>query len=159
MARTFSIKHQPGFTAIAAACFVVLYLPIVVLVAYAFNGATSTSEWGGFSLKWFQSAWQNTQVIDATLRSFQIAPPTMCSAPVSATMVPAQSRLSWASGSRSLTRLSTMDTPAKATDQVMPYMAPCREDGPVMLRPARAPDRRRDALHAFLLVVPTAARG
>ncbi|TIT91004.1 MAG: spermidine/putrescine ABC transporter permease PotC, partial [Mesorhizobium sp.] len=57
----FSIKHQPGFTAIAATCFVVLYLPIVVLVIYAFNAATSTSEWGGFSLKWFQSAWQNTQ--------------------------------------------------------------------------------------------------
>jgi len=72
MASNFSIKHQPGFTTIAATCFVVLYLPIVVLVIYAFNAATSTSEWGGFSLKWFQSAYQNTQVIDATLRSFQI---------------------------------------------------------------------------------------
>ncbi|RUX38615.1 ABC transporter permease, partial [Mesorhizobium sp. M7A.F.Ca.CA.002.09.1.1] len=50
----------------------VLYLPIIVLVIYAFNAASSTSEWGGFSLKWFQSAWQNTQVVDATLRSFQI---------------------------------------------------------------------------------------
>ena len=72
MASNFSIKHQPGFTAIAATCFVVLYLPIIVLVAYAFNAASSTSEWGGFSLRWFQSAYQNTQVIDATLRSFQI---------------------------------------------------------------------------------------
>ncbi len=43
MASTFSIKHQPGFTAIAATCFVVLYLPIFVLVVYAFNAATSTS--------------------------------------------------------------------------------------------------------------------
>ena len=72
MASNFSIKHQPGFTAIAATCFVVLYLPIIVLVLYAFNAASSTSEWGGFSLRWFQSAYQNTQVIDATLRSFQI---------------------------------------------------------------------------------------
>jgi spermidine/putrescine transport system permease protein len=72
MAKNFSIKHQPGFTAIAATCFIVLYLPIIVLVIYAFNAASSTSEWGGFSLKWFQSAWQNTQVVDATLRSFQI---------------------------------------------------------------------------------------
>ena len=83
---SFSIKHQPGFTVIAATCFVVLYLPIVVLVVYAFNAATSTSEWGGFSLKWFQSAWQNTQVIDATLRSFQIGVIAATLATIAATM-------------------------------------------------------------------------
>ncbi len=73
MTRPFSIRHQPGFTTIAAICFFALYLPILVLVVYAFNAATSTSEWGGLSLKWFKSAAQNTQVIDATIRSFQIA--------------------------------------------------------------------------------------
>jgi spermidine/putrescine transport system permease protein len=82
----FSIKHQPGFTAVAATCFVVLYMPIVVLVVYAFNAATSTSEWGGFSLKWFQSAWQNTQVIDATLLSFQIGSVAAVLATIAATM-------------------------------------------------------------------------
>ncbi|RWE72089.1 ABC transporter permease [Mesorhizobium sp.] len=82
----FSIKHQPGFTAIAMTCFVVLYMPIVVLVVYAFNAATSTSEWGGFSLKWFQSAWQNTQVIDATLLSFQIGSVAAVLATIAATM-------------------------------------------------------------------------
>ena len=82
----FSIKHQPGFTAIAMTCFVVLYMPIVVLVVYAFNAATSTSEWGGFSLKWFQSAWQNTQVIDATVLSFQIGSVAAVLATIAATM-------------------------------------------------------------------------
>ncbi|TIQ38706.1 MAG: ABC transporter permease [Mesorhizobium sp.] len=82
----FSIKHQPGFTAVATTCFVVLYMPIVVLVVYAFNAATSTSEWGGFSLKWFQSAWQNTQVIDATLLSFQIGSVAAVLATIAATM-------------------------------------------------------------------------
>ena len=43
MAKNFSIKHQPGFTTIAAICFIVLYLPIIVLVVYAFNAANSTS--------------------------------------------------------------------------------------------------------------------
>ena len=81
MAKPFSIRHQPGFTAIAATCFFALYLPIIVLVIYAFNAATSTSEWGGLSLKWFRSAAQNTQVIDATIRSFQIA---TCAAPLAA---------------------------------------------------------------------------
>jgi spermidine/putrescine transport system permease protein len=86
VAKPFSIRHQPGFTAIAAVCFFSLYLPIVVLVIYAFNAATSTSEWGGFSLKWFQSAAQNTQVIDATIRSFQIAAIAAVLATVAATM-------------------------------------------------------------------------
>ena len=69
----FSTRYQPGFTSIAVFCFVMLYLPIVVMVVYAFNEATSVSSWGGFSLKWFAAAWNNDQVVDATLRSFQIA--------------------------------------------------------------------------------------
>ena len=86
MAKGFSIKHQPGFTTVAAICFVMLYMPIVVLVVYAFNAASSTSTWGGFSLKWFQSAWNNDQVIGAALRSFQIGSIAAVLATVVATM-------------------------------------------------------------------------
>lgn len=86
MAKGFSIKHQPGFTAIAAACFAMLYMPIVVLVIYAFNASNSTSEWGGLSLRWFHSAWNNEQVIDATVRSFQIASVAAILATIVATM-------------------------------------------------------------------------
>src|SRR3954466_4909019 len=86
MANGFSTKHQPGFTAIAATCFVMLYLPIIVLVLYAFNAASSTSEWGGLSVRWFQSAWQNTEVIDATLRSFRIGAIAAVLATIAATM-------------------------------------------------------------------------
>lgn len=86
MARTFSIRQQPGFTTIAAICFFALYMPIVVLVIYAFNAATSTSEWGGFSLKWFRSASQNDQVIDATIRSFEIGALAAILATIAATM-------------------------------------------------------------------------
>ena len=49
-----------------------LYLPIIVLVVYAFNAATSTSAWGGFSLRWFQSAWNNSAGHRCDVRSFQI---------------------------------------------------------------------------------------
>lgn len=86
MASTFSIRHQPGFTTIAAICFFSLYLPIIVLVAYAFNASESTSEWGGFSLQWFRSASRNDQVIDATLRSFQIGATAAVLATIAATM-------------------------------------------------------------------------
>jgi spermidine/putrescine transport system permease protein len=86
MAKGFSVKHQPGFTTVAAICFVMLYMPIVVLVVYAFNAEASTSAWGGFSLKWFQSAWNNDQVVDATLRSFQIGLTAAILATIAATM-------------------------------------------------------------------------
>lgn len=86
MAKRFTIRHQTGFTAIAAACFVLLYLPIAVLVAYAFNESTSVSEWGGFSMRWFVSAWNNGQVIDASLRSLKIASAAAIIATIAATM-------------------------------------------------------------------------
>jgi len=86
MAKRFDLKALPGFTTIAAICFIALYLPIIILVIYAFNASTSTSEWGGFSLKWFISAWHNDQVIDATIRSFQIAILAAMFATIAATM-------------------------------------------------------------------------
>jgi spermidine/putrescine transport system permease protein len=82
----FSVQHQAGFTAIAAVCFFLLYFPILVLVVYAFNGATSTSQWGGFSLEWFRAAWNNSQVIDASIRSLQIGATAAILATVAATM-------------------------------------------------------------------------
>ena len=69
MSRGFSITAMPGFLFIALLCFVVLYLPVATLVFYAFNAGVSVAVWEGFSLRWFQSAWQNTAVQEATIRS------------------------------------------------------------------------------------------
>ena len=73
MSRGFSITGQPGFPFIALLCFAVLYLPVATLVLYAFNAGDSVAVWSGFSLRWFHSAWQNTQVQEATMRSALIA--------------------------------------------------------------------------------------
>ena len=73
MARSFSIKRQPGFATIAMVCFFLLYLPIATLVVYAFNSGVSIATWERFSFRWFQSAWHNQQVVEASLRSLQIA--------------------------------------------------------------------------------------
>ena len=73
MAKSFSIKRQPGFATIAMFCFFLLYLPIVTLVVYAFNSGMSIATWEGFSLRWFESAWNNQQVVEASWRSLQIA--------------------------------------------------------------------------------------
>ncbi|WP_264602713.1 ABC transporter permease [Rhodobium gokarnense] len=53
--------------------FFALYLPMALLVVYAFNAGDSLALWEGFSLRWFVSAWQNDTVQDATIRSVIIA--------------------------------------------------------------------------------------
>src|SRR3569833_2961353 len=73
MARQFDIRRQAGFTTIAMISFFILYLPIAVLVIFAFNAGDDMSHWQGLSLRWFERAAGNSQVIDASLRSFQIA--------------------------------------------------------------------------------------
>ncbi len=59
MAKSFSVRSQPGFVFVALLCFFLLYLPIATLVFYAFNAGVSVAVWEGFSLRWFQSAMNN----------------------------------------------------------------------------------------------------
>ena len=68
-----NIRRQTGFATIAVACFVLLYLPILLLVAYSFNSGSSIAIWEGFSWRWYQSAWENELVQEATVRSLVIA--------------------------------------------------------------------------------------
>jgi len=84
--RTFDIRAQPGFGFIALLTFFGLYLPIAALVVYSFNGAESLSRWGGFSLRWFVSAWQNSTVQDAAIRSLVLAIWAATLATIAATM-------------------------------------------------------------------------
>ncbi|MCB1972285.1 MAG: ABC transporter permease [Geminicoccaceae bacterium] len=71
--RRFSITGLPGFTTIAMAAFVMLYAPIVTLIVYSFNASESVAVWGGFSWRWYDAAWANVQVQEATARSLVIA--------------------------------------------------------------------------------------
>ena len=84
--RTFSVRSQPGFAAVAMLCFVLLYLPIATLVVFSLNAGTSVAIWEGFSLRWFEQAWNNEQVIDAALRSLRIASAAAVLATIAATM-------------------------------------------------------------------------
>ncbi|PKP74974.1 MAG: spermidine/putrescine ABC transporter permease PotC [Alphaproteobacteria bacterium HGW-Alphaproteobacteria-6] len=47
------VRHFPGFAAMAVACLVILYAPLVVVTVYSFNGSTSITTWGGFSWRWY----------------------------------------------------------------------------------------------------------
>jgi spermidine/putrescine transport system permease protein len=86
MAEPFSIRRQTGFTTIAMICFAALYAPIFILVVYSFNAGESIANWEGFSLRWFERAWNNNQVIEASLRSLQIATAAAILATIAATM-------------------------------------------------------------------------
>ncbi|WP_176084834.1 ABC transporter permease [Martelella sp. HB161492] len=73
MRRRFDLRHQPGFSAIAAFCIAFLYLPVIILVLFSFNENRSVVRWTGFSLKWYAQAFQNEGIRDAALVSLTVA--------------------------------------------------------------------------------------
>ncbi len=81
--RRFEVARIPGFATVAVATFVMLYLPIATLVAFSFNAGNSIAVWEGFSLHWYEDAWNNQAVKDATGRSLLIA---VCAAGISTTV-------------------------------------------------------------------------
>ncbi|MBB5690614.1 ABC transporter permease subunit [Roseomonas alkaliterrae] len=50
-----------------------LWLPILLLVAYAFSADRIPFQWGGFSLRWFAALAANERLIEAALLSLRIA--------------------------------------------------------------------------------------
>ena len=56
-------------------CFgiALLYLPILVLVAYSFNASPLVNVWGGFSTTWYSALMHNRKLLDAALLSFEVA--------------------------------------------------------------------------------------
>lgn len=71
--KPFSTRRLPGFSATAVVCFILLYAPIGVLVAYSFNAGTNLALWEGFTLNWYYLAWDNEQVQEVTIRSLIVA--------------------------------------------------------------------------------------
>ena len=50
-----------------------LYLPILVLIAYSFNASPLVNVWGGFSTAWYGQLVHNRQLLEAALLSLQVA--------------------------------------------------------------------------------------
>jgi putrescine transport system permease protein len=63
-------------------CFgiAVLYVPILVLIAYSFNASPLVSVWGGFSTQWYAELIHNRQILDAALLSLEVAVASSCAA-------------------------------------------------------------------------------
>jgi putrescine transport system permease protein len=50
-----------------------IYLPILLVIAFSFNDSRLVTIWGGFSLKWYGTLFQNTQLLDSAWLSFKLA--------------------------------------------------------------------------------------
>ena len=69
------------------AVYAFLYLPIIVVVIFAFNGTDRVvTKWGGFSLKWFETAINDEVVRAALSNSFIVAIPNAILATAFGTM-------------------------------------------------------------------------
>lgn len=71
--RGFDVRRLPGTAVIAIACFVILYIPMVILVTYSFNSGKVIGNWEGASLKWYGVALQNQAFLDAAVNSLILA--------------------------------------------------------------------------------------
>lgn len=56
-----------------AAGFAFLWLPIMLLVGYAFSADRIPFQWGGFSLRWFAALAENERIVEAALLSLRVA--------------------------------------------------------------------------------------
>jgi spermidine/putrescine transport system permease protein len=84
--RRFEVKRQPGFGLVALFCILMLYGPIAVLVAYAFNDNQFVMIWKGFSWRWFGIAVNDPEIRGAALLSLKVAAIASVTATVFATM-------------------------------------------------------------------------
>jgi spermidine/putrescine transport system permease protein len=59
-------------TLYAVLIYAFLYLPLLVLAVFSFNSSRFT-QWEGFSLRWYQAAFADAQLVEATVNSLLIA--------------------------------------------------------------------------------------
>src|SRR5258707_13013580 len=65
-------RISPFLITILCIGIAVLYIPILVLIAYSFNASALVSVWGGFSTSWYAQLLHNDQILDAAWLSLKI---------------------------------------------------------------------------------------
>jgi len=69
------------------ATFFVIYLPIITLVIFSFNDSKRNVVWRGFTLKYYEKAWNNASLFEAFTNSLIIAAVTTVIATILGVMV------------------------------------------------------------------------
>jgi len=68
------------------AVYIFLYLPIFTLILFSFNASPMVTNWGGFSLRWYEALTRDREIIDGFKLSLEIAFSTGCSSVVLGTL-------------------------------------------------------------------------
>jgi len=68
------MSERPPLLLFTVLCFgiAVLYVPMLVLIAYSFNASAMVNVWGGFSFHWYRELLDNEQILDAALLSLEV---------------------------------------------------------------------------------------
>ncbi len=68
------MQDRPSIPLLTILCFgmAIIYVPILVLIAYSFNASSLVSVWGGFSTTWYTQLAHNDQILDAAWLSLKI---------------------------------------------------------------------------------------
>lgn len=66
-------RSRTGLYTAMAFGYAFLYIPILSVIVYSFNGSRISTIWGGFSTRWYEELLGNQQLLDAVQRSFLIA--------------------------------------------------------------------------------------
>ena len=56
-----------------ALILILLYAPIATLIVLSFNSSRSRAKWGGFTLKWYRTLFQNEEIMNAFYTTLMIA--------------------------------------------------------------------------------------
>jgi len=65
-------RNSPLLLAVLCIGIAILYIPILVLIAYSFNASSLVNVWGGFSTAWYGQLLHNRQVLEAALLSVEV---------------------------------------------------------------------------------------
>ena len=66
-------RSSAGLITVLFCGIAILYLPILVLIAYSFNASPLVNVWGGFSTAWYTALLHNRQLLEAALLSLEVA--------------------------------------------------------------------------------------
>src|SRR6202521_6216985 len=64
---------EPALRLWTGAVYGFLFLPIVFVIVFSFNASRLVAVWGGFSFKWYGSAWTDHAVLEALRTSLIVA--------------------------------------------------------------------------------------
>ncbi len=72
---------------VVAVTFILVYLPIITLIIFSFNDSKRNVVWRGFTLKYYEKAWNNPSLFEAFMNSLLIAAVTTVIATILGVMI------------------------------------------------------------------------